>query len=101
MTEKKTKNAIVTGSNRGIGSVVLEELASRGCNVWACARKPNPEFEARLKVLAEKFGVWIKPVCFELSNEEEIKAGIKSILSEKSFIIFVKSEILVFLVFSF
>lgn len=83
MTEKKTKNAIVTGSNRGIGSVVLEELASRGCNVWACARKPNPEFEARLNAFAEKFGVWIKPVYFDLSSEEEIKASIKTILSEK------------------
>ena len=77
------KNAIITGSNRGIGAVVLEELASRGYNVWACARKQNPDFEERLKILSNKSGVWIKPVYFELSNEDEIKAGLKSIMSEK------------------
>lgn len=77
------KNAIITGSNRGIGAVILEELADRGCNIWACARKPNPEFEARLKELAEKYRVWIKPVYFELSNEEELKAGVKTIMADK------------------
>jgi len=77
------KNAIITGTNRGIGAVVLEELARRGCNVWACARKPNPEFEKRIKILSDKYGVWIKPVYFELSNEDEIKTGVKSIMSEK------------------
>ena len=77
------KNAIITGSNRGIGVVVLEELASRGYNIWACARKPNPVFEERIKILSEKYGVWIKPAYFELSNEDEIKAGLKSIMSEK------------------
>jgi 3-oxoacyl-[acyl-carrier protein] reductase len=77
------KNTIITGSNRGIGAAVLEELASCGYNIWACARKPNLEFEERIKNLSEKYGVWIKPVYFELSNEDEIKAGIKSIMSEK------------------
>ena len=77
------KNAIITGSNRGIGSVVLEELAIRGYNIWACARKPNPEFEESIKKLSEKYGVWIKPIYFELSNENEIKTGLKSIMSEK------------------
>ena len=76
-------NAIITGSNRGIGAVILEELASRGNNIWACARKPNPEFEERIKRISDKYGVWIKPVYFELSDEEALKAGIKSIISEK------------------
>lgn len=79
----KGKSAIITGSNRGIGAVITEELASRGCNIWACARKPNPEFEVRLKELAEKYGVWIKPVYFELSNEDELKVGVKTIMSDK------------------
>ena len=77
------KNAIITGSNRGIGAVVLGEFASRGYNIWACARRHNPEFEERIKILSEKYGVWIKPVYFELSNEDEIKNGLKSIMSEK------------------
>lgn len=77
------KNVIITGSNRGIGASVLEILANKGCNIWACARKYNPVFEERLSVLSEKNGVWIKPIYFELSDEEELKAGIKLILSDK------------------
>lgn len=77
------KNAIVTGSNRGIGSVILDVLASRGYNIWACARRPSSEFEMRIKELEVKYGVWIDPVYFDLTNEEKIKAGIKSIMSKK------------------
>lgn len=77
------KVAIVTGTNRGIGAVIVDLFAQKGCNVWACARKQNSEFEERIKNLSDKYGVWIKPVYFELSNEDEIKAGIKCIMSEK------------------
>ena len=41
----KNKNAIITGSNRGIGKSVLEKFAENGCNIWACARKKNIEFD--------------------------------------------------------
>ena len=77
------KNAIITGANRGIGAVILEELASRGCNIWACARKYNPDFENRVKALSEKYDVWIKPIYFDLSNENEIVQGIKNLIREK------------------
>jgi len=79
----KGKNAIVTGSNRGIGKAIVEEFAQCGCNIWACARKENPEFEAHITELAEKYGVWIKPVYFDLSSEEALKAGFKQIYREK------------------
>ena len=61
----KGKNAIITGSNRGIGRAIVEEFARCGCNVWACARKENHEFEEQLALLSEKHGVWIKPVYFD------------------------------------
>ena len=32
------KNAVVTGSNRGIGAAVVKKLAENGANIWACAR---------------------------------------------------------------
>jgi len=77
------KNAIVTGSNRGIGFATVKRFAQEGCNVWACARKQNEEFENELKVLSEQYHVWIKPVYFELSDETEIKEGLKIIMGEK------------------
>ncbi|MBO5614741.1 MAG: SDR family oxidoreductase [Prevotella sp.] len=77
------KNAIVTGSNRGIGFATVKRFAQEGCNVWACARKQYEEFENELKVLSERYHVWIKPVYFELSDETEIKEGLKSIMKEK------------------
>lgn len=80
----KGKNAILTGSNRGIGKAALEALAQNGVNVWACARQENAEFEAYVKELEKKHQVWIKPVYFDLTEETEIQQGIKSILKEKN-----------------
>ncbi len=77
------KNVIITGSNRGIGKALLKEFAERGYNIWACARKENSEFEKDINGLSEKYNVLIKPVYFDLSKEEEIKAGIKDIISER------------------
>lgn len=79
----KGKNAIVTGSNRGIGKAIVEELAGCGCNIWACARKQNFEFEAHAAQLAQGNGVWIKPIYFDLTSEDEIKEGFKQIYREK------------------
>ena len=76
-------NVIITGSNRGIGKAMVEAFAASGANIWACARKTNPEFESWLKEAAEKNGVWIKPVYFELTDAEAINAGIQSIIDEE------------------
>lgn len=79
----KGKNAIITGANRGIGYAALELFAKEGCNVWACIRKPNIEFERQVGILSQTYNVWIKPIYFDLSSEVEIKNGIKQIGSEK------------------
>ena len=77
--ELEGKNAVVTGSNRGIGAAVVKKLAENGANIWACARKPNKEFEETIKTISEDNGVIIKPVYFELNSEESIKKGFESI----------------------
>ena len=79
----KGKNALITGTNRGIGKVILETFVHNGANVWACARTKNDEFENYLADLSKKYGVWIKPVYFDLANEEEIKNAFKEIYKEK------------------
>ena len=77
------KNAIITGTNRGIGFAVLQKFAQNGCNIWACARKKNEEFEKNIEVIADENKVWIKPVYFDLSSDDEIKRGFKAIFAEK------------------
>ena len=85
MTEKllSGKNVIITGTKRGIGRVILELFAANGANIWACNRNQNDEFEIEMKKLAEIHDVWIKPVYFDLSDEEAIKNGIQQIIKEK------------------
>jgi len=79
----REKNAIVTGCNRGIGKAIVEEFAKNGCNIWACARKENAEFEAYIAELAKANNVRIKPIYFDLASEEEIKAGFMKIRKDR------------------
>lgn len=74
------KNAIITGSNRGIGKSILKELASKGYNMWACARAKNDEFEKEIIELSEKYNVSIKPVYFDLKDDMQIKTAMKDII---------------------
>ena len=43
-----SKNAIITGANRGIGRAILQIFVENGYNIWACARNKNIEFEANI-----------------------------------------------------
>ena len=77
------KNAIITGCVKGIGHKIMETFATSGANVWACARKPSDEFEKDTKDLSDRFGVIVKPVYFDLANNEEMKIAIKQIMADK------------------
>lgn len=77
------KNTIVTGSARGIGHKTVEVFAANGANVWACARTQTPEFDVYCLDLSDRYGVAVKPVYFELTNLDEVKAAVKTIRSEK------------------
>ncbi len=79
----QNKTAVITGSNRGIGKAVLETFAENGADIFACARKESDEFSNVTERLSEKTGVSITPVYFDLAESEQVKSGIKSILSSK------------------
>lgn len=79
----KNKNAIITGSNRGLGKAIVEEFAKNGANIYACARSQNGKFEKHLQNLAEKYKVNIKPIYFDLSDSFAMKEGFKKIYSDK------------------
>lgn len=74
------KNAIITGCARGIGKAMLENFVKHGANVWACARSLTPEFEARCAELASQYGVQIMPLCFDMTNKDEMKSAVKVVM---------------------
>ena len=73
------KNAIVTGSNRGIGNQIVRLFAREGCNIWACARKQTKEYENELEKIADKNGVWITPLYFDITDYDCMKSVIRAI----------------------
>lgn len=76
-------NVIITGARTGIGRATVEKFASKGANIWACARCYDKDFENEMYMLQKKYSICIKPVYFDLQEENEIKSAIKKIILEK------------------
>ena len=62
----KNKNALITGSNRGIGFSILTKFSENGANIVACARKKTDEVENKILELQNKYKNNIKPIYFDL-----------------------------------
>lgn len=77
------KTAVITGCNRGIGLATLKIFAKNRANIFACARVYNNEFDKICKKLSDENNVKIIPIFFDLSDENDIKNGVKEILSYK------------------
>ena len=78
------KTAVVTGCNRGIGKAILDVFANNGANIWACTRQPDDKFSEYVTSLSKKTGVEINQVYFDFTQIDQIKNGVKTILSKKS-----------------
>lgn len=77
------KNAIVTGARSGIGRAIVELFAREGANIWAIVHREDQEWLSAMEKLATELHVWIKPVYIDLSDEEQIKQGMQTIIKEK------------------
>lgn len=77
------KNAIITGSARGIGKKTVEVFCAHGSNVWACARKRTEEFAAFCNMMSDRYGVLVEPVYFELTDKNQVVNAVKQIRSSK------------------
>lgn len=80
----KGKTAIVTGTNRGLGRVIVEIFAKNGANIYSCVRKLNADFIEHCSDLENQYGVKIKPIEFDLTDEEAMKLAVKTIKSDKT-----------------
>ena len=76
------KNAIITGSNRGIGLATVGLFAENGANIWACARAQSDEFEQKLQSLSSKYDVDIRPVYFDVSDDDAVRKAVRKIGKE-------------------
>ena len=80
------KTAMITGCNRGIGKAMAQKFASEGANLICAIRRENLEYKAETDVWAEKYGVKIDFVYFDLTDEDGIKAAFKELNKEKRII---------------
>lgn len=77
------KNSVITGCLKGIGFDTLNLFAEHGSNIFACAQYKTEEFESHIEALSNTYNVEIIPVYFDLSDNDQIKSGMKTILSSK------------------
>ena len=69
----QNKNALITGAARGIGAALLE----------AFARQSDPAFERRCQEVAQRWGVWIKPVYADIAETAAIRAAFQQVMADK------------------
>jgi 3-oxoacyl-[acyl-carrier protein] reductase len=73
------KNVLVTGASRGIGSDIARVLAGYGLKVWINYRSSHEEADKLHNELSEK-GLQSAVIKFDVSDENEFVAGIKTII---------------------
>ena len=76
------KNALVTGSNRGIGKKIVEKFLENGANVICAVRKKNNNFNNFIKEKEKKFKRKIIVLEFDLLNEDKIISSIKKLYNK-------------------
>jgi len=77
MISLKGKNALITGSSRGVGQQLAQALAKLGCNVIVHGR--TPESCAKTLTLLKDSGVKVYSVSGELSDEKQVNDVIKQV----------------------
>lgn len=77
------KNVLITGARKGIGRAIAEDFALQGANLWVCSHSLNDSFLSDMEGLAEKYGVRVNPIIFNLESEEEVCTAIKNVIKSK------------------
>lgn len=80
----KGKNALITGTARGLGKAFVEEFAKNGANVIAHARKETPEFMRMIAEVSQKYGVSVTPVFFDMTDAKAMKNAVRKIIADKT-----------------
>lgn len=76
------KNAIITSAGGELGHAVIEVFAREGACIWAYARKPDMAFASEMTKIAQKYGVFIKPICSGMNDEASIERKMEEFFLE-------------------
>ena len=75
--------ALITGANGGIGQCLVRKFAEQGANIICCLRKNNEDFDKFILSLKLKSDQFIRPVYFDLADEQQTKIAINQLIKEK------------------
>lgn len=79
MKRFENKTVVITGSSRGIGFAILEQFAKEGANIIACSNRASDEVVAKYKAIEQEYSVTIRPLFFDMSDEDAVREGVKRI----------------------
>jgi len=77
----KSKTAIVTGCNRGIGKKIVEIFSKNGATIFACVRNIDEDFKSYISSLENKTKNQIIPIQLDLNDANQIKEAANKIIS--------------------
>jgi 2-deoxy-D-gluconate 3-dehydrogenase len=72
----RSKTAIVTGGNRGIGEGIAQGFASKGCNIVIAARNKN-KIKKTLQAIKESYGIEVLGIPTDVQHEEQIQSMVE------------------------
>ncbi len=75
--------ALITGASGGIGMAIVEKFAAEGYDVIGSIRTEKEDVLAKWKEISDKYGVSIRPVYFDLADEESVKNALSPFLKDK------------------
>lgn len=83
MGKFEKKVVMITGADGGIGREITKRFADEGATLILTSIAESPVFNDFLTELKKDYQVEVYPFCFDLSDEEAIKEGIKAIKALK------------------
>lgn len=83
MKKFNEKVVCITGADGGIGREITNRFAAEGATLILTSIAATPAFNDFVAGLKKDFQVEVYPFCFDLSDEEAIKEGIKAIKALK------------------